>query len=373
MNTRISRDNDAPNNLLATARAIELVARFPGRRLLVVGDVMVDRYVIGKVERLNPEAPVPILHAKSERRATGGAGNTAKNAAGFGATTTLISVVGADRAAGELEATARNEGYDPILIKDTSRPTIEKKRYIVGGQQMLRVDHEETCDITGRVEKQVIAAIQKAAKTADGILVSDYAKGFLSKPVAEAIMNVSAAGRLPVMADVKPSHINWFKGVTYISPNRKEAHEYLGLNQHLQGGCAREELASRLHAAFGTNVFLTLSEDGMYVFTADTRGAHVPQIHPVEVADTSGCGDTAATAIVMAKLCGAADIEAAQVGNAAGAVVAGKIGAVSLTREELVAALLVPFTPSINGQSRDVQTPRTRGRNRPLDRVTVAK
>jgi rfaE bifunctional protein kinase chain/domain len=239
-----------------------------------------------------------------------------------------------------LGVAAAEEGYHTVLIKDPSRPTVEKKRYIVSSQQMLRVDHEETHDIAGAIEQQVIAAIHEAAKSTDAIIVSDYAKGILTAGVAEAVMSAAATYKLPVMADVKPSHINRFKGVTYISPNRKEAHEYLGLNQHLQGGCSREELAARLHTVFEANVFLTLSQDGMYIFSKDTVGIHVPQIHRVEVADTSGCGDTAAVAIVLAKLCGATDVEAAQIGNAAGAVIASKIGAVALSQEELLEALL---------------------------------
>ena len=155
-------------------------------------------------------------------------------------------------------------------------------------------------------------------------------------------MSAARANHLAVMADVKPSHINLFKGADYISPNRKEAYEYLGLNQHLQGGRPREELALRLYEMYQANVFLTLSEDGMFVFGRETAGVHVPQIHRVEVADTSGCGDTAAVAILLAKLCGARDVEAAQIGNAAGAVIAGKIGAVALSHHELLEALKSP-------------------------------
>lgn len=331
-----------PEGALSTSRAIELVGKFIGRKLLVVGDVMLDRYLMGRVERLNPEAPVPILHAKSEHCASGGAANTAKNAAALGASAMLIGVVGADHRGDELESVIRTEGTQPLLIRDPGRPTTEKKRFTVGGQQMLRVDFEETHDISGRVEDQVVAAILEAAKSAEAVIVSDYAKGLLTPAVAEAIVTASAVNKLPVMADVKPSNISRFRGVTYISPNRKEAHEYLGLNQHLQGGCSREELAARLCDAFATNVFLTLSEDGMFIHTDEARGVHVPQIHRVEVADTSGCGDTAAVAIMLAKLARASDVEAARVGNAAGAVIAGKIGAVALTQEELLETLMYP-------------------------------
>ncbi len=308
----------------------------------MVGDVMLDRYVMGLVERLNPEAPVPILNVKSERGSTGGAGNTAKNAAALGAIATLIGVVGDDMAAEEMRVAAVGEGYRAVFVRDGSRPTTRKTRFIVGSQQMLRVDHEETRDIDAVIEGRVIAAIDSAAAQSDAIIVSDYAKGLLTPAVARAVMAAASRHNLPVMADVKPSHIQSFKGVSFISPNRKEAHEYLGLNQHLQGGTPREVLAKRLHEMLDATVFLTLSEDGMFVYSRDTTGAHVPQIHRIEVADTSGCGDTAAVAIVLAKLAGATDIEAACVGNAAGAVIATRIGAVGLSREDLLGAILHP-------------------------------
>lgn len=317
----------------------EFVARFRSRRLLVIGDVMLDSYLFGRVERLNPEAPVPILQALGEKRSTGGAGNTAKNAASLGAATTLIGVVGNDAAAAAVQAAAEAEGYRALLVSDASRPSTEKRRYIVGSQQMLRVDHESSQPIGGEVEREVISSIVKAAADADAIIVSDYAKGLITPGVAEAIMTAAATHTLPIMADVKPSNITLFRGATYISPNRKEAHEYLGLNQHLQGGRPREELAERLHRTFGTGVFLTLSEDGMYVLTPGTPGVHVPQTHRIDVADTSGCGDTAAVTLMLAKICGADDVQAARLANAAGAVIATKIGAVALSPEDLVAMI----------------------------------
>ena len=334
------RHKNADNGTLGSARAIEIIGQFHNKRILVVGDVMIDRYVIGKVERINPEAPVPILNAKSDHRATGGAGNTAKNAAALGATTKLIGVTGDDATSSELHAAAKDEGYEPILIKDSGRSTIEKKRYMVDGQQMLRVDFEQVHNISDEIADQVVEAIRREAESVDAIIVSDYAKGLLTERVAAEVLAASSQFDIPIMADVKPSHINHFKGVSYISPNRKEAHEYLGLNQHLQGGLDKEELASRLQEVFETNVFLTLSEDGIFVQTAETDGVHVPQIHPVEIADTSGCGDTAAVAIVLAKLSGATDAEVAHIGNGAGAIIASKIGAVALTQQELLQVFL---------------------------------
>lgn len=324
---------------LSDNRAKQLVDAFAQQHVLVVGDAMLDRYISGRVERLNPEAPVPVLHVKNETAATGGAGNTAKNVAALGARATLVSVAGADQTARRIKDQAAAEAYEAVLIQDPARPSTEKRRYVVASQQMLRVDHEETHDIAAETENGVIAAIKEHSALAHAIIVSDYAKGVITQKVAESIIEAARTHRLPIMADVKPSHIDYFTGATYISPNRKEAHEYLGLNQHVQGGRSREELAAMLFDSFKTNVFLTLSEEGMFLLTSDTPGVHVPQEHIIQVADTSGCGDTAAVAITLAKLAGATDVEAAQLGNAAGAIVAQKPGAVAVKADELLAMI----------------------------------
>lgn len=315
-------------------RAKEIIDQFAGKKILVVGDVMLDRYVFGNVERLNPEAPVPILHAKREKIATGGAGNTAKNAAALGASAVLVGVVGDDPVSKKVAKAAEKEGYKTEFVHDASRPTIEKIRYLVRSQQMLRVDHEEAKDVTGSVQQAVREAVEENAKGIDAIIVSDYAKGCVTEAIAKAIMNVVKKHYIPLMADVKPSRASFFEGATWLSPNRKEAHEFLGLDQFDNGGVSDVELARKLKAKFGSTVFLTLSAGGMYVVGAEE--AHIPQEHEVEVADTSGAGDTAQVAIVLAKLAGASDGEAAELGNAAGAVVVGKVGAVGVSQAELL-------------------------------------
>lgn len=317
-------------------RAKDILAKFNNKNILVVGDVMLDDYVVGAVERMNPEAPVPILQALEQTLATGGAGNTAKNAAMLGAKTTLIGVVGKDRAGEDLQDTAKDEKYHPIFITDKSRSTTLKRRYVVKGQQLLRVDWEQARDVPAEVEKEVIAALKKEAKNMDVIIVSDYAKGTITKNVATAVLDVAKELGIPVMADVKPSRIGDFCGVTYISPNRKEAHEYLGSNEHERGGKTKEELAEQLRDKFQTSVFLTLSEEGMFAHTNETAGVHIPQAHNITIADTSGCGDTAAVVLLLAKLAGATDVEAGELGNAAGAVIATKVGAVAATQSELL-------------------------------------
>lgn len=319
-------------------RAKEIVSQFAGKRLLVIGDVMLDRYVFGKVERINPEAPVPILEAQDEQYATGGAGNVAKNAATLGAKAVLVSVVGKDVMAQRLQEAMKNEGYAAKLVEDETRPTTEKIRYVVGGQQMLRVDYEERQHAAGAVEEGLIEKIKESARECDAIIVSDYAKGVITQAVADVIMTLRQAQGdrpLPVMADMKPSRAAYFKGVTWISPNHKEAHEFLGIEHTKKDDMTDAELAEKLRAAFGATVFLTLGAAGMYVLGKES-GELVPQVHKIEVADTSGCGDTAAVAIVLAKLSGATDVEAAELGNAAGAIVASRVGAVGVTPEGLL-------------------------------------
>ncbi len=323
---------------MQSERLKEIIGQFSGKRLLVVGDVVIDKYVFGKVERLNPEAPVPILHAEETKYATGGAGNTAKNAAMLGAPTTLISVVGDDERARDLEKAAETEGYTTRFVSDASRPTIEKTRFLVGSQQLLRVDHEEVHDIDGDIAKQVVAAIEEYAGKVDAIIVSDYAKGVITQKVAEAIMAAMKQYNLLVMADVKPSRASYFTGVTLMSPNRKEAHEYLGLNQYENGGRKPEELAAAVSESFDTTVFLTLSDQGMYVLEKNGQGTHLPveYVRADEVLDPSGCGDTAAVALTLSKLSGASNIEAGDIANGAGATVARKIGSTGLTQKELL-------------------------------------
>lgn len=331
----------------------QVIENFEDKKLLVVGDVVLDRYVAGTVDRVNPEAPVLILSAHYEKETTGGAGNAAKNAAMLGATTTLISVVGDDAMADRIESAATKEGYNARFIKDADRPTISKTRFLAkiresealaddpieGSQQLLRVDWEDRNEISGDVEAQVIAAIQDAAKNGiDGILVSDYNKGVITKNVAAAIMEVAQAHNITIAADLKPSNGPLFAGVDIISPNRKEAHEYLGIDPIAEPKNP-EELASQLRDMMKSNVFVTLGPDGMFVNAGDVR-EHVPQEHVVKVYDVSGAGDTAVVTLLLSKIAGANPVEAARIANAAGAFVVSKVGTVGLTRDDLRGMLL---------------------------------
>lgn len=315
---------------------LTIIEGFKKQRIVVIGDVCVDHYIQGKVERLNPEAPVPILHAQEEFETTGGAGNVAKNTAQLGAATTLLSVVGDDADRTRIETAAAKEGYAATLVSDASRPTVRKVRYLVGGQQLLRVDYEKTHDLSVAVEDQLIAQLEQAVTPdVDAIIVSDYAKGVITQRVADAVTKIAQERGIFLAVDAKPSRAAFFKGASLISPNLKEAHEYLGLQPLEGGGQLPEVLAPQLAKKMDTDVFLTLGAGGIYVFTKEGTNVHVPQEHVAEVFDVSGAGDTAIAVLTLALKSGAAPEQAARIANAAGAVVVGKIGSVGAKADEL--------------------------------------
>lgn len=317
---------------------IAYIEKFKDANVLVVGDAMLDHYVFGKVERLNPEAPVPVLHAQKEADATGGAGNVAKNLATLSAKATLIGVVGHDETAKRLEEVTKREGYDFQGVVDSDRPTIRKTRFMVQSQQLLRVDYEETKDVSKSVEKKIISHLEAAAGAVDAILISDYAKGTITETVAKAVLSAGKKHGVLVASDIKPSRAKFVVGSSFISPNLKEGYEILGVNPLEHGQMEPGEVAEKLHAKMKTDVYLTLGAGGVYVKTSSVT-EHVPQEHVAQVFDVSGAGDTFIVAVMLALLSGASPREAALLGNAAGAVVVGKVGSVGISKEELVAMI----------------------------------
>ena len=320
---------------LTRARAEEILAEFSHKRVLVVGDVMLDRYIFGRVDRVNPEAPALILNAEGEKSMTGGAGNVAKNAGLLGASTTLISVVGADQTATKLRGIAEDERYQARLVTDPSRPTTEKIRHVASGHQLLRVDYEETHELSREAENALLSALEfELEDGVDAIIISDYAKGVITKRVAHAVLVTKKNGVL-VAADVKVARAPLVAGASLISPNRKEACEFLGLNPLEHRDMEHGELARRLSEHMNAETYVTLSADGIAVSTPEYSGIKA-QEHAPEVTDVSGAGDTVITVLTLARLAGATPEEATELANAAGAIVVGKVGAVGVTRDEIL-------------------------------------
>lgn len=315
-------------------RINDIVGKFKTQKVLVFGDLMLDHYVKGKVERLNPEAPVPILHTHEEWFATGGAGNTAKNLASLGAKTCLIGIVGNDQYAEVLKMKSTEEGYETKLIVDESRPTTRKVRFLVNNQQLLRVDYETKENVSPNIEDEVIAEIKKKIKEHDGIIISDYAKGGITERIAKTIINEAKKNKKPILVDVKASRSSFVIGASLVSPNRKESYEFLGLNI-LDRQISEAEVARRLKKKMKADIIIRLGGDGMYVCASDGTDKFVKQKNKVEVYDESGAGDTSVSVMLLAKLCGAKNEEMAELGNAGGATVVQKIGSVAITVVEL--------------------------------------
>lgn len=314
---------------------VELLTLFKGKKILVVGDLMLDKYISGEVTRISPEAPVPVLRVSSSSRKTlalGGAGNVAKNIATLGGTAYLVGLLGQDDAAREFSNLAIQEGLILERISWRHWTTNIKTRYLEHrGHHLLRVDEEETSTTSPHIERLLVNRCMGLLPGVQGVLVSDYAKGVLTPLLAEVLIEKTREQNIPLLADVKPKNIMYMRGASMISPNADEARAYLNFT-------AKEPLemvAAEISHEFNTTAFLTAGDQGIYVSVRGSPAILVPQHHKVQVQDVSGCGDTAAAVILLAKLCGVSNERAAFLANAAAAVVAGKIGAVAPTPEEI--------------------------------------
>src|SRR5260370_22314240 len=215
---------------LTPARATDLIARFDGLRALVVGDVMLDRFIVGRVTRISPEAPVPVVQFQAERLGLGGAANVANNLAALGARASLVGIVGADTAADRMRDHLASARIDVDgLVVDSSRPTTEKVRVVTErNQQVARIDYERDVDADGDVERAIIARVTQLAGGAGALLVSDYLKGVVTRGVVEALLRsrsarASAERAVPLIVDPKVPHLACYAGATLITPNQHEA------------------------------------------------------------------------------------------------------------------------------------------------------
>jgi len=309
-----------------------LKLRFPKKavraaRVLVVGDVMLDRYWFGEVERISPEAPVPIVRVARREDRLGGAANVARNIAALGAQTTLFGAIGTDEAGQALLTLARAAGITACLTQDDGRDTTVKMRVLGRQQQLLRMDFEEAPD--ARAVRALHKAVERHIAEHDVVVLSDYAKGTLTR-VRQLIAMARDAGK-PVMIDPKGSDYARYRGATVMTPNRAELMQAVGRWQ------SEEDLQERAQALRArlrlTALLLTRSEQGMTLFTDEGR-AHFPA-HAQEVFDVSGAGDTVLATLAVMRAAGLGWSEAVQWANRAGGIVVGKLGTSIVTAEEL--------------------------------------
>lgn len=306
-----------------------LVRDFSKQRVLVLGDVMLDEYIDGVVDRISPEAPIPVLLQKKVRHTLGGAGNVAANASALGAKVTLIGVIGTDPRGKILGQLSRKSRIAPRIISDTSRPTTTKIRFVSGHNQLVRIDIEETHPISTAVEKRVIRMI-RSLPSQDAVIISDYAKGVVTKNVLKALRVHFGAQK--IIADMKPVHAALYTGVYAITPNIKEAAEMTGV--HAASDVLAERVTSVLVKQLKTSVILTRGEKGV---SAREKGKQCRHIHNSvhTVKDVTGAGDTLVSVFALANACGAAFLQAADIANYAAGIVVGKAGTVVLSKKEL--------------------------------------
>jgi D-beta-D-heptose 7-phosphate kinase/D-beta-D-heptose 1-phosphate adenosyltransferase len=319
------------------------LAELSQQTVLVVGDLMLDRFVYGEVGRISPEAPAPVLRVTREETSPGGSGNVALNIAGLGARCILVSCIGDDDAGRTLSETFGLTGgqIDSKLVIDAGRPTTQKARFVSDqhSTHLLRADWEETHSLPKNCEEEILANALKALPSCGSVVISDYGKGVLTPSIIERVIAEAAKAKKPVIVDPKHHDYKIYKGATLITPNRAElsraAHRDVRRTQDIVD--AAREL---IDAASLGGILVTRSEEGMTLVPAKGEPVHVPS-HAVKVRDVSGAGDTV-VATIAAMLAMSTDLEAAtRAANAAAAVVIGKRGTAAVNFTEM-RAVLVP-------------------------------
>ena len=318
-------------------RLERLIDDFRSVRLLVLGDLVLDEYIWGQVDRISPEAPVPVVHVKSETTLLGGAANAARNVVALGGSVDCCSVIGDDHAGRRLVELLKDLGVDPAgLVHDPERPTTRKTRVIAQTQQIVRFDRETAEPLPPRAGRALLERLEQLIPRADGAIFGDYGKGVLSHRLAAAAMKRFHAAKLPVAVDPK-SDVAPYKGAALLKPNLRETELLSGIAIRSRDDLSRAVACLRKRIGGGA-VVVTRGADGMSLFDGDARGIDVATAAR-EVFDVQGAGDTAIAALVLALRAGGSLLEAAIIANAASGIVVGKVGTATASADELKGAL----------------------------------
>jgi D-beta-D-heptose 7-phosphate kinase/D-beta-D-heptose 1-phosphate adenosyltransferase len=327
----------AAGTRLELRRLERLVRGFARVRLLVVGDVMLDEYLWGDVERVSPEAPVPVVHVRRESQALGGAGNVVRNVVALGASCRFCAVVGEDSAGDRIVDLLKHLGVDASgVVRDAARPTTRKTRVEARAQQLLRYDRETDEAIAGGAARRLLAAVDAALGAVDGVVFEDYAKGVLAPRVVKSVLRRCRERGLFVAVDPKDA-LEPYRGASLVKPNLRELEALAGVRLKKPGDLARA-VAKLQRKLGGAAVVVTRGAQGMSVFEAGQPPQDVPSA-PFEVFDVQGAGDTAIASLALARLAGARLAEAALIANAAAGVVVGKVGTATASPEEVLVQL----------------------------------
>lgn len=315
----------------------KMIAAFQGKKILVIGDLMLDEHIWSTVSRISPEAPVPVAEVSKVTHVPGGCGNVAANIAALGGIPYLVGIIGQDSSGKKLTAALKQRKV-PInyLISDRNRPTILKSRIIAAGQQVVRVDREDRSAIPPKVKQQVLSRLKALLPKIDGVIISDYDKGMITKELAQLVIKTARRLGLPVTADPKGTDYSKYDGATLITPNLREAG--IASRLEIKDEKTLQQVGKQLRKKHRLNhVLITRGKDGMSLF-GPNEVSHIPAI-PREVFDITGAGDSVIATLTLALSAGSKAKEASTLANFAGSVVVAKLGTAPCSRQELEIAL----------------------------------
>ena len=318
-------------SLISRDRLDVLLDAARSRRVAIVGDAMLDVYLRGDVERISPEAPVPVVRVRERKHALGGAANVAQNVAAAGASCVLVAAVGDDDAGRTLRSMLRTVHRDASSLVQVARPTTQKTRVLARGQQVVRFDEEEDSDLDSVDAERMLAAVTAAVEGADALVFEDYNKGVLVPRLIEGAIAAARARRIPIVVDPKYRNFFSYRGATVFKPNRRELEAAMGAAVDLEHPEALPATFERLGVE---HLLLTLGERGMALIAADGEVERIPTTAR-DVYDVVGAGDTVTAYLATSLAAGASAYEAAVVANYAAGVEVGKLGAATVTPEEI--------------------------------------
>ena len=319
-------------------RLTALIGRFAGLRVAVLGDVMLDRYLWGHVERISPEAPVPVVEVERETFSLGGAGNVAANLRALGGQAVLFAIAGADESGHTLRAELEHRAVDvAALIEDGTRPTTVKTRIIAHSQQVVRADRESRADVTGDALTRLTAALVRELPRCAALIVSDYGKGVIHPATLEAALGAARSAGIPVCVDPKESHIEHYRGVSILTPNQNEAGWVQG--RRIVDDASLAEVGRGLQERLDAEaVLVTRGPEGMSLFERGGRYTYLPTVAR-EVYDVTGAGDTVVSVVAIALAAGADYPSACSLANHAAGLVIREVGTATCTAIELAESL----------------------------------
>ena len=321
-------------------RLSDLARRLAGRRVAVIGDIMLDHFLIGRVDRISPEAPVPVVRFNRDEYRLGGAANVAHNIRAMGGQATLVGLVGDDDAARHVRIELKACGLDESGLVVDHRPTTRKVRVVTShNQQVARLDYEQDADASGAALASLCRQASAAAGTTDVVVLSDYRKGVVSPPVIDAALAAARASGVPLLVDPKVPHAERYRGATLVTPNHHEAEVMTAMAIRTPEDAARA--ARNIHERSGASVLITWGEHGMWLLDA-SEGTILEEGLPAsarEVADVTGAGDTVIAMLALSLAAGARLSEAARLANLAAGLVVARFGPAVVEPDELIAAI----------------------------------